>query len=164
MSEGNQADQDDLVALVDSDVVARALYPPEWDEDVQRGSPGCFKRNNTSVTKHTGLSFEQVVNYLKADVEKPGSAVTVRAVGVISVAQIKQLGLASEPKVFFQAWEKPTEKNPAHAELYPYSDEALKSQRKEVPRGLSRRISNALDITLITPAGEIEGRSPPVVD
>ncbi|MUT70819.1 MULTISPECIES: hypothetical protein [Stutzerimonas] len=164
MNEGNRTDQPELVALADSDVVARALFPPEWDERVQRGSPGCFKRNNTSVTRHTSLSFEQVVRYLKGDVEKPGSSVIVRAVGTVSIAEIKRLGLAYATKIHFQAWEKPTEKNPAHAELYPYLEATLKTHRKDVPRGLSSLISKALDITLLTPAGEVEGRSPPVLD
>jgi len=164
LSEGNHSNQCALVALVDSDLVARALYPPEWDERVKRGSPGCFKRNNTSVTKHTGLSFDEVVSYLKRDVEKPDSTVVVRAVGTIGVAKIKQLGLNYDPVVHFQAWEKPTANNPAHAELFPYTEAALVNQRKEVPRGLSRLISNALEVTVITPSGEIEEVIQPTAD
>jgi hypothetical protein len=150
-----------LIALESSEIVARALFPPEWDENVKRGSPGCFKRNNTSVTRHKDLPFEKVLAYLKADVEKPGSTVIVRAVGLVSVATIKEIGAKNQDPVHFEVFEKKTDINPAHAEVVPFSQAVRAAPNKEVSRGLSRKISDALDITIVTPEGEIEGRSPP---
>lgn len=159
MSEGNPPELASLVAVDSSETVARALYPPEWDESVRRGSPGCFKRNNTSVTRCQGQEFPQLLARLKSDVEKPG--VVVRAVGVISVRQIKDIGLANPNPIHFEVWEKPTVNNPDHAEVTPYACAAQAVPNDQVSRGLSRQISNALSLTLVTPSGEIEGYNPP---
>lgn len=162
MSEGISSGSQELIALESTETVARALFPPEWDENVQRGSPGCFKRNNTSVTRNKGLSFDQVLAYLKSDVEKPGSSVVVRGIGIISVGQIQSIGLENQDPVYFQVFEQKTEKNPAHAEVVPFGDASCQTPKKEVPRGLSRKLSNALDITVVRPDGSIEGHTPPV--
>lgn len=64
-------------------------YPPEWYENVRRGSPGCFKRNKSRPRQKvspTAYLFER-------DMEKQG--IIVRAVGVISVRQIKDIGLSN---------------------------------------------------------------------
>lgn len=162
MTEGTPSSSDEPVRVEDSELVARALFTPEWDERVQRGTPGCFKRNNTSVTRHKDLSFPSVLAYLKGDVEKVGSAVVVRAVGIISVANIKALGLQNQNPVHFEVYEKKTAKNPAHAEITPFTFAVQASPNREVSRGLSRQISSALDIIIVAPDGEIEGRSPPL--
>lgn len=162
MTEGISSSTKELIALDSSEVVARALFTPQWDERVQRGSPGCFKRNNTSVTRHRNLTFSQVLSYLKSDVEKPGTLVVVRAVGIISVSQIKSIGFNNPDPVHFEVFEKETLKNPAHAEIYPFQHAATAQPNKEVPKGLSRQMSNALDITIVSPAGDIEGNSPPL--
>ncbi|MGO4001468.1 hypothetical protein ABVN23_10165 [Pseudomonas fluorescens] len=162
MSEWNPPSLTDLVAVDGSETVARALYPPEWDENVRRGSPGCFKRNNTSVTRVKTMSFEQLLARLKGDVERPGSTVVVRAVGVVKVDEIKEIGRANQNPVHFEVWKKPTDNNPEHAEIFPYNCAAQAHPNKEVPRGLSRQLSNALSLTLVTPDGEVEGHNPPL--
>ncbi|MCX4218723.1 hypothetical protein MKZ87_13850 [Pseudomonas sp. MCal1] len=162
MSEGNPAGANHTAALGDNEVVARALFTPEWDENVKRGSPGCFKRNNTSVTRHKGLTMEEVIAYLKGDVESPGKNVVVRAVGLITVRDVKEIGVAYQDPVHFEVLEKPTAKNPAHAEVTPYLDaERTKLKPGDLSRGLSRQISQSLDIYLLTPEGEVIERSPP---
>jgi hypothetical protein len=161
LSEGNPPNLTARVAVDGSETVARALYPPEWDENVRRGSPGCFKRNNTSVTRSKNMSFAQLLACLKSDVERPGSNVVVRAVGVITVDEIKEIGRANQKPVHFEVWEDPTDNNPDHAEIFPYDCAAQALPNKEVPRGLSRQMSNALSLTLVTPSGEVEGHNPP---
>lgn len=163
MSEGNLLDLSDLTAVDGVETVARALYPPEWDEAVRRGSPGCFKRNNTSVTRYGRMSFAELLERLKSDVERPGSGVVIRAIGLISVDRIKEIGKANQKPVHFEVWEKATPNNPSHAEVTPYDFAAQSLPNKAVPRGLSSQISKALDLTLVNPDGEVEGRSPPIL-
>lgn len=161
MSEGNPLELTP-VAVESTHTVARALYLPQWDENVRRGSPGCFKRNNTSVTVQKSLSFTELIARLKVDVEKPGSDVVVRAVGLITVARIKEIGMANPTPVYFELWEKPTSNNPDHAEIFPYDFAAQAKPKKEVPRGLSGKLTSALDLTIVGPSGEVEGYNPPV--
>lgn len=161
MSEGNLLDLSVLTAVEGGETVARALYPPEWDETVRRGSPGCFKRNNTSVTRCGQMSFADLLARLKNDVERPGSDVVIRAVGLISVARVKAIGVANQKPIHFEVWEKATESNPDHAEISPYDVAAQCLPNKAVPRGLSSQLSKALDLTLVTPDGEIDGYNPP---
>lgn len=52
-----------------------------------------LKRNNTSLTRCQDKEFPQLLARLKSDVEKPG--IIVRAAGVISVRQIKDIGLSN---------------------------------------------------------------------
>lgn len=163
MSEGNPAVLTSLVAVECSETVARALYLPEWDENVRRGSPSCFTRNNTSVTRNKNMSFAQLLTRLKSDVERPGTAVTVRAVGVITVQQIKDIGQNYVTPVHFEVWQKPTDSNPAHAEIFPYNYAAQLTPNKHVSRGLSKVMSNALSLTLVTPDGEVDGYNPPAI-
>lgn len=161
MSEGS-SEPAPLVAVEVTESVARALYLPEWDENVRRGSPGCFKRNNTSVTRCKDMDLTSLIDRLKSDVERPGSPVIVRAVGNITVAKIKDVGANYQDPVHFEVWEKPTDNNPAHAEIYPYDSAAQAAPNKQVSKGLSRKLSNSLHLTLVTPAGQIEGENPPV--
>lgn len=162
MTEGNPAGAADTVALDDNEVVARALFTPEWDENVKRGSPGCFKRNNTSVTRQNGLALDQVIAYLKADVESPEKNIVVRAVGLITVREVKEIGASYQDPIHFEVLEKPTPKNPAHAEIIPFLDaERAKPKAGDLSRGLSRQISQALDIFLLSPEGAVVDRSPP---
>ena len=161
MSEGS-SEQAPLVAVEVSETVARALYPPEWDENVRRGSPGCFKRNNTSVTRSKDMDLPSLITRLKSDVERPGSPVIVRAVGVITVGKIKDIGANYQDPIHFEVWEKPTDKNAAHAEIYPYDSGAQATPNKQVSKGLSRKLSNSLHLTLVTPEGHIEGENPPL--
>ncbi|MNO98536.1 hypothetical protein D3C76_902840 [compost metagenome] len=151
------------VVLDDTEVVARALFTPEWDERVKRGSPGCFKRNNTSVTRHAGLTFTQVVAYLKGDVEKPDKDVIVRGVGLISVKDVRSLGKTYQDPVHFDVISKPTPKNPAHAEVVPFTEPERTTIKRDVSRGLSSKISQALDIYVLAPDGSVEEHSPPVL-
>lgn len=161
MTEGNQSNTP--IVLDDTEVVARALFTPEWDERVKRGSPGCFKRNNTSVTRHAGLTFSEVVAYLKGDVEKPDKNVVVRGVGLISVRDVRSLGETYQDPVHFGVICKPTPKNPAHAEIVPFSEPELTTTKRDVFRGLSSKICQALDIYVLAPDGSVEERSPPVL-
>ncbi|MCS4314473.1 hypothetical protein M2397_004793 [Pseudomonas sp. BIGb0381] len=163
MSEGILLDLVRLTAVDEGETVARALYPPEWDEAVRRGSPGCFKRNNTSVTRNGHMKFDQLLARLKSDVERPGSGVLIRAIGLITVGNIKEIGRANPKPVHFEVWEKATDGNPDHAEISPYDCAAQAHPNKTVPRGLSSQLSKALSLVLVTPDGEIEALSPPVL-
>lgn len=129
---------------------------------MQRGSPGCFKRNNTSVTRCKDMDLPSLIGRLKGDVERPGSSVIVRAIGKIAVAKIKDIGASYQDPVHFEVWEKPTDNNPAHAEIYPYDSAAQALPNKQVSKGLSRKLSNSLHLMLVSPAGEIEGENHPV--
>ncbi|AZE39730.1 hypothetical protein C4K05_0360 [Pseudomonas chlororaphis subsp. aureofaciens] len=106
--------------------------------------------------------MEQVIAYLKADVESPEKNIVVRAVGLITVREVKEIGTSYQDPVHFEVLEKPTTKNPAHAEIVPFLDaERTKPKAGDLSRGLSRQISQSLDIFLLTPEGEIVERSPP---
>ncbi|WP_421505741.1 hypothetical protein [Erwinia rhapontici] len=141
--------------ISDDETVGRALFEPEWDPTVKRLTPSAFTRCNTSVTRL--LSNEPtLINYLKSDVEN--GKVKVQAVGLITVSQIKSIGLESETKIHFEVNEAITEKNPHHAEVLPFDDEARQSLRKNVSKGVSRKITHALNLLILDATGSVTER------
>lgn len=139
------------------EIVGRALFEPQWDDSVKRPSPGAFTRNNTSVTRHTFLTQEDLIEILKKDVEN--EKVTVKAVGLIHVSTIKDIGDPS--KIFFEVSEMPTVNNPHHGEILPFEDEEKRKIKSAVPRGVSRKIGEALEILTLTVSGDVIDRLPP---
>lgn len=144
----------------DNEIVGRAFFEPQWDENVKRPSPGVFTKNNTSVTRQLALTEEEMIDVLKKDVEN--DRVTVRAIGLISVAGIKLVGEESQPeKIFFEVIADPTENNPNHGEIKPFEDEQKLKPRQKVPRGVSGKIGKSLLMLILKTSGEIVERLPP---
>lgn len=138
--------------LSDDETVGRALFEPEWDPTVKRLRPSAFTRNDTSVTRLL-VDETTLIKYLKNDVENGN--VIVKAVGLIKVSEIKKLGTEGDPKIYFEVSEAMTEKNPHHAEILPYSDEDKSIQRKNVSKGISRKIVGALNLIIIDGNGSV---------
>jgi len=144
--------------ISDNEVVARALFEPEWDPQVKRGSPGCFKRNNTSVTRCKDNTQQSVINLLKRDVEKGN--VVVKAVGLIEVSVIKSIG-DSSGVVYFEVEHVPTEKNQSHSEILAFDSADKINMKKQVPRGISSKINNGLHLLIIDESGMVYEEIPP---
>jgi len=142
----------------DDEIVGRALFVPEWDPSVKRLTPSAFTRCDTSVTRLLE-DEETLINYLKNDVEN--DRVKVQAVGLIDVSTIRSVGLSGDPKIYFGVNEAVTATNPHHAEILPYSDEERTALRKSVSKGISRKITLALNLLIIDGAGIVLERIEP---
>ncbi|MHC0465109.1 hypothetical protein [Kosakonia cowanii] len=144
-----------------NEIVGRALFEPQWDNSTKRPSPGAFSRVDTSVTRKADLCDSELINILKKDVEhKP--EVIVKAVGLISVEKIKQIGLDStDAKTYFKVIESPTETNKYHAEIIPYADEKGIDKKKNVSKGISRKIGDSLELLIVNATGEVMEIIPP---
>jgi hypothetical protein len=152
------------MALVDDDqLVGRALYEPQWDENVNRSTPSAFGKGDTSVTKLLPLGEGPLISLLKSEVEK--GSVVVKGIGLISVSCIKQAGEKAVPLAhYFQVPEMPTPTNPDHAEIHIFEDKACASKKNKVPKGICKKITKALEILVLDSSGKLIFRNPPIVD
>lgn len=142
--------------ISDDEIVGRALFEPDWDESVRRLTPSAFTGNATSVTRELG-DEDTLIDLLKQDVEK--GKVIVKAVGLVAVKTIKKIGLESkESKTYFEVCEDPTELNPNHAEITPFSDEQKSNRKKAVSRGISKKIILSLDLLILDAQGDVVER------
>jgi len=90
--------------------VLRAITDPaHFDHSKNRVSSTVFRGSNISVSRLKILSFDSLVKIFKQELEQNGKNKLIKT-GQLSVADIEDItGLFVE--------EKPTEENPAHAEI-----------------------------------------------
>lgn len=148
--------------LIDEQVIARALFKPQWDDEVNRGTPSSFEKNNTSVTFFGEIKLDDVISLLKNDVEKSGRKV-VKGIGIIRVKRLRFIGenLEGDRKIIFRVKGDPTQENKNHAEIIPYSkdDKVL----NKVSRSVCRTIADSLLVVVLDPSGKPESCSRPTV-
>ncbi|MBC3450857.1 hypothetical protein HU745_07295 [Pseudomonas mosselii] len=162
------------VLLADNETIIRGIVEEEWDPETKRGSPGIFKRPNTSVTRTDAVGLQAGIALVKRDVEWSGKpARNLRGAGEITVSLLKKVGASPVPVakpgpcIHLQVWEeKVAEKdgkpgNDQHAEIVAYDDAEHLRERSSISMGYSRMLAKALTVHEVDTDGNIVGVSPP---
>ena len=123
-----------------------ALHQPYWDAEKKRGSKSIFSDPRKSASRLSVYPIEKIIEIFIAQIA--GGKVRIEAYGVISVDKIKKVGMAGETKVDFEATEDPVSQNAAHAEIIAF-DNNRTTLRKRVTASVSRKLSDALDVTVL---------------
>ena len=74
--------------LSDEEIVVRALHSPFWDADAKRATPKAFKVVNVSVSRKAILSFDEIIQIFRRDLERtnPATGVVRKVEGAAMVA------------------------------------------------------------------------------
>ncbi|POR57279.1 hypothetical protein [Pseudomonas syringae] len=164
------------VLLNDNETVIRAIVEEKWDAETNRGTPTLFQGANVSVTRIDALGLAPSISLVKATLEIPGRPDRdVAGVGKITVALLKQVGVAKQPvlkpgdPIHLLVWEDKAQAkgerpaNPHHAEIVAYADsEHTKGKEKKITLGYSRMLARAVHVYAIDRSGAVIGESPPL--
>lgn len=130
--------------------LVRAIRSSDWDSKKKRYSSNLFMSQGTSVSRLSVSNIKQLNKIFCDELHRP-PVHEVRATGTISVMELQNIGKMftvdkkSRPIVIW-VLEKPTDKNPAHAEMF--SD-------PKIPRSLAHQIIDNLKIRNTTPCNAI---------
>ncbi|WP_044873070.1 hypothetical protein [Pseudomonas sp. LFM046] len=131
----------------DGEEVAIALHLPSWDPVLKRGTAGAFRSYpNKSCSRLKILPIEEIVEIFKREIM--GGNVKIEAYGIITVAEIKRIGLSGETPIEFEVTEAPEETNPAHAEIIAFVP-GKTAIRNKLTGGASQRLCDALDVKVL---------------
>lgn len=120
--------------LARTERVVRAILDTHYDKAKNAYSSDLFANGNTSLSRLSIKSYDEIVDIFLFELDKPNRAVI--STGEISVGEIQDIGLAhTEKPTTITVLPVPTKLNPAHAEM-----------PQKITRGLSRKIIAKLTI------------------
>jgi len=119
--------------LARAERVIRAILEPHYDKAKNRYSSALFTGGNISLSRLAIKTYDEIVEIFLIELDKPNRAVI--GTGEISVGDLQDICSAHTDKpTAISVLPKPTETNPAHAEM-----------PQDISRGLAMKIIGKLE-------------------